>query len=106
MDKTPKYGPLMLLRNRSHPSWYCVTHIYHPAYHRLFIPCPPKHYNDVTMSEWRLKSPASPFFAELLLQLQIKGNIEAPRHLPLCGELTDDREFPAKMASNAENVSI
>ena len=33
-------------------------------------------------------------------QTQIKENIKAPRHGPLCGE------FTAQMASNAENVSI
>ena len=32
--------------------------------------------------------------------VQIKENIKVPRHWPLCGE------FPAQMASNAENVSI
>ena len=32
-----------------------------------------------------------------------KKDIKAPRHLPLCGVTG---EFPAKMASNAENVSI
>ena len=32
--------------------------------------------------------------------MQIKENIKAPRHWPLCGE------FPAQMASYAENVSI
>ena len=34
----------------------------------------------------------------------MKENIKAPRHWPLCGEFTG--EFPAQMASNAENVSI
>ena len=33
-------------------------------------------------------------------------NIKAPRHWPLCGEFTGSSEFPAQMASNAENVSI
>ena len=32
--------------------------------------------------------------------------IEAVRHWPLCGEFTGAGEFPAQMASNAENVSI
>ena len=32
--------------------------------------------------------------------MQIKENIKAPRHWPLCGD------FSAQMASNAENVSI
>ena len=35
---------------------------------------------------------------------QIKQNIKAPRHWPVCGEFTG--EFPAQMAINAENVSI
>ena len=38
------------------------------------------------------------------IQTQINENITAPRHWPLCGEFTG--EFPAQMASNAENVSI
>ena len=33
-------------------------------------------------------------------------NIKAPRHWPLCGELTKIGEFPALSASNAANVSI
>ena len=37
---------------------------------------------------------------------QIKENIKAPRHWPLCGEFTGTGEFPAQKASNAENVSI
>ena len=40
------------------------------------------------------------------IQTQIKENIKAPRHWPLCGEFTGDRWIPAQMASNAENVSI
>ena len=39
-----------------------------------------------------------------VIQAQIKENIKAPRHWPLCGEFTG--EFPAQMASNAEKVSI
>ena len=41
-----------------------------------------------------------------IIQTQIKENITAPRHWPLCGEFTGDRWIPAQMASNAENVSI
>ena len=52
------------------------------------------------------KSPASPLFTQRFIQAQIKENIKAPRHWPLCGEFTGDREFPAQMASNAENVAI
>ena len=35
-----------------------------------------------------------------------KENIKAPRHWPLCGEVTGSGEFPAQRASNAENASI
>ena len=41
-----------------------------------------------------------------LFQAQIKENIKAPRHWPLCGEFTGTGEFPAQRASNAANVSI
>ena len=37
---------------------------------------------------------------------QIKENIKAQRHWPLCGEFTGTGEFPAQRASNAESVSI
>ena len=41
---------------------------------------------------WRLKSLASPLFAQLLVQ--IKENIKAPRHWPLYRECTGDRWIP------------
>ena len=41
-----------------------------------------------------------------IIQAQIKENTKTPRHWPLCGEVTGPGEFPAQMASNAENVSI
>ena len=40
------------------------------------------------------------------IQTQIKENIKAPRHWPLCGEFTGVGEFPAQWAIYAENVSI
>ena len=58
------------------------------------------------MGRLRLKSPASRLFTQPFIQAQIKENIKAPRHWPLCGEFTGPGEFPAQMASNAENVSI
>ena len=54
----------------------------------------------------RLKSPASRLFTQPFIQTQIKENIKAPRHWPLCGEFTGTGEFPAQRASYAENVSI
>ena len=64
----------------------------------------------ITMtSQWprrRLKSPASRLFTQPFIQTQIKENIKAPRHWPLCGEFTGTGEFPAQRASNAENASI
>ena len=47
-----------------------------------------------------------PSFAQLLIQAQIKENIKALCHWPLCGETPVTNEFPAQKASNTENVSI
>ena len=55
---------------------------------------------------WRLKSPASRLFTQPFIQMQMKENIKAPRHWPLCGEFTGTGEFPAQRASYAEYVSI
>ena len=41
-----------------------------------------------------------------LFKAQIKENIKAPRHWPLCGNSPVTGEFPTLRASNAENVSI
>ena len=41
-----------------------------------------------------------------VIRAQIKENVKAPRHWPLCGKFTGTGEFPAQMASNAKNVSI
>ena len=60
------------------------------------------HYNDVIMSA----------MASQITSLTIvysgadQENTKAPRHWPLWGEFTGDREFPAQRASNVENVSI
>ena len=66
--------------------------------------------NNITLTSWwprwRLKSPASGLFTQPFIQMQIKENIKAPRHWPLCGEFTGTGEFPAQKASYAENVSI
>ena len=43
---------------------------------------------------WRLKSPASRLFSQSFIHAQIKENIKAPRHWPLCGEFTGDRWIP------------
>ena len=54
------------------------------------------HYGDAIMSRvWlRLTSPASRLFTQPLFQAQIKENIKAPRHWPLCGEFTGDQWIP------------
>ena len=38
-------------------------------------------------ARWRLKSPASRLFTQPFIQAQIKENIKALRHWPLCGEI-------------------
>ena len=45
-------------------------------------------------ARWRLQSPASPLFTQPFIQVQIKENITAPRHWPLCGEFTGNRWIP------------
>ena len=59
-------------------------------------------------SDWLkcLKSSASWLFTQPFIQTQIKENIKAPCHWPLCGEFTGTGEFPTQRASYAENVSI
>ena len=37
------------------------------------------------------KSPALPLFIKPFVEAQIKENIKAPRHWPLCGEFTSDQ---------------
>ena len=49
------------------------------------------------LARWRLKSPASPLFAQLLVQAQITENTKAPRHWPLCGEVTGNSPVTRKM---------
>ena len=43
---------------------------------------------------WYLKSPASRLITQPFIQTQIKENIKAPRHWPLCGEFTGPRWIP------------
>ena len=43
---------------------------------------------------WRLKSPASRLFTQPFIRAQIKENIKAPCHWPLCGEFTGYRWIP------------
>ena len=64
------------------------------------------HDNDVIMDSMGSQITSLPLFTEPFIWAQIKENIKAPRHWPLCGEFTGPGEFPAQMASNAENVSI
>ena len=64
------------------------------------------HHNiDVIMTTMRLKSPALRLFTQPFIQTQIKENIKAPPHWPLCREFTGTDEVPAQRASYAENVS-
>ena len=52
------------------------------------------------------KAPASRLFTRPFIQAQIKENIKAPRHWPLCGEFTGHRWIPPQRVSSAENISI
>ena len=45
---------------------------------------------------WRLKSPACRLFTQPFIQTQIKENIKAPRHWPLCGNSPGQVTSPHK----------
>ena len=68
---------------------HTYTAVTHPYDHKICL---------ITMmsqwARWRLKSPASRLFAQPFIRVQIKENIKAPRHWPLCGEFTGDRVIP------------
>ena len=74
------------------------------SYAAVMLPCLLSLFWFITVTSqwarWRLKSPASRLFTQSFIQPQIKENIKAQRHWPLCWE------FLAQMTSNAENVSI
>ena len=55
-------------------------------------------------ARWRLKSPASPLFAQVSVQVQIKENIKAASHWPLRGNSPVTGEFPTQKASDAEII--
>ena len=50
-----------------------------------------EHYSDVIMGAMASQIPASILFTQPFIQAQIKENIKAPRHWPLCSEFTGDR---------------
>ena len=67
----------------------------------------------ISTSQWRhnerdgaSKSPASPLFAQLFVQAQIKENTKAQRHWLCEGYSAVTGEFPAQKTSNTENVSF
>ena len=64
------------------------------------------HYNDAIMGAIVSQITSLTIVFSTVYSEQIKENIKAPRHWPLCGEFTGISEFPAQRASNGENVSI
>ena len=50
------------------------------------------HYSDVIMGA--MSSQITGMFAQPFIQAEIKENIKALRHWPLCGEFTSDRWIP------------
>ena len=65
-----------------------------------------EHYDDVRMGATASQITSLTIVYQPFIQTQIKENIKARRHWPLCGEFTGTGEFPAQRASYAENVSI
>ena len=52
------------------------------------------HYDDVTMSGMASQITSLTIVYSTILRVQIKENIKAPRHWPMCGEFTGDRWIP------------
>ena len=86
----------------SHPLWrHCNVKTKHnniegASYGTLHIryeTCE-KHYNDAIMGAMASQSPALRVFTQPFIQLQIKENVKAPLHWPLCGEFIGDRWIP------------
>ena len=64
------------------------------------------HYDDLIMTMLASQITSLTVVYSIVYSGVNQRNIKAPRHWPLCGEFTGTGEFPAQMASNAENVSI
>ena len=85
--------------------WLCYVHNNtRHAWHTY--PYSHKHYIDVIMTTMTSQITSLTVGYSIVYSGADKKNIKAPRHWPLCGEFTGTGEFPAQMASNAENVSI
>ena len=101
-DKRNVYSVPHWIRSRFYPL-FCYGYITNC----IWISAIQLQYNDIIMSAMASQIwPASPLFSQPFIQAQIKENIKAPRHWPLCGEFTVDLWIPAQRASNAENDSI
>ena len=64
------------------------------------------HKASIIVTSWRLESPASPLFTQPFIRAQIKENIKALHHWPLCWEFIGDRWIPRTNGRNVENGSI
>ena len=73
---------------------FIMMHSVFPIFKRYYV----RHYFDVIMDAIGSQITSLTLFIQPFNPTQIKENIKAPRHWPLCGEFTGDR--------NAENVSI
>ena len=62
--------------------------------------------NDIIMGRYRVSNNQPHDVSQPFIDAQIKENIKALRHWPLCVEFTGGRWIPRTKASNAENVSI
>ena len=60
----------------------------------LITPSGVCHYNDVIMGAMASQITSLTIVTQPFIQTQIKENIKAPRHWPLCGEFTGDRWIP------------
>ena len=67
---------------------------YSPVYRIAKYHLNPYHYSDVIMSAMASQTTSLAIVCSTFIQAQIKKNIKALRHWPLCGEFTGDRWIP------------
>ena len=75
----------------------------------FILQIPVNHYNNVTCTSWRLKSPAKALFVQPFVHAHIKENIKALHHWPKWWQSKGNPPvsgFPSQTVSNAEKVSI
>ena len=101
------------ITHRSKMTHICVSELGHPWFRKWLVSCSVLSCTYVPKPlHWRcndhdgVSNHQPNGCLQSFIQAQIKENIKAPRHWPLCREFTGTGEFAAQRAGDTENVSI